>query len=98
MLSSEKTAGTNSTTKSTRKRRRSSSTTRRSSTSTVSSRTSTSSSKRQRLDTNKSSAGLGEGGGTRFSERRFTGEKPFMCNHCPLTFSSQENKGNYLDV
>ena len=32
-------------------------------------------------------------GRVRFSERRFGGEKPFMCNHCPLNFSSQENKG-----
>jgi len=28
----------------------------------------------------------------RFSERRFKGEKPYICNHCPLTFSSLENR------
>lgn len=30
--------------------------------------------------------------GARFSERKFTGEKPYMCNHCPLTFSSLDNR------
>jgi len=28
----------------------------------------------------------------RFSERKFAGEKLYMCNHCPLTFSSLENR------
>ena len=33
------------------------------------------------------------GSDRRFSERRFQGEKPYICNHCPLTFSSFENRG-----
>jgi len=33
-----------------------------------------------------------EGVGRRQSERRFGGEKPFGCNHCPLTFSNQLSK------
>merc|ERR1719452_412020 len=68
-----------------RKRRRSSSLQshdkRRSSTT-----SSSSSSKRPRLDTGvRQDPGGGEqrGSGTRFSERKFTGEKLFMCNHCP---------------
>jgi len=34
----------------------------------------------------------GGGSDRRFSERRFQGEKPYMCNHCPLTFSSLDNR------
>jgi len=28
----------------------------------------------------------------RFSERRYKGEKPYICNHCPLKFSSLQNR------
>ena len=38
-----------------------------------------------------SSAGLATSE-RRFSERRFQGEKPYICNHCPLTFSSLDNR------
>ena len=42
-------------------------------------------------DTSSGSAGSER----RFSERRFQGEKPYMCNHCPLTFRSYQNRGTF---
>jgi len=72
------------------KRKRQSSSSRRSSTT-----SSSSYSKRPRLDAGMlEDPGGGEqrGNGTRFSERRFAGEKLFMCNHCPLKFSILDNK------
>jgi len=34
----------------------------------------------------------GEFTGRRQSQRSYGGEKPFMCNHCPLTFSNNDSK------
>merc|ERR1719209_931972 len=34
----------------------------------------------------------GEFTGRRQSQRSYGGEKPFMCNHCPLTFSNSDSK------
>jgi len=34
----------------------------------------------------------GEFTGRRQSQRSYGGEKPFMCNHCPLTFSNHDSK------
>jgi len=34
----------------------------------------------------------GEFTGRRLSQRSYGGEKPFMCNHCPLTFSNNDSK------